>query len=537
MIPKLTKLFINTVWTGAEWATETFVSYCEAMIRAAVRTGLAVLIADLLVRASIRFDSNILLLLGIFIGSGGLFYFAVMSAPARMAAEGLSKLSAIAKQEIERLSNILFLMMVMLFYLGIDQGQQHPHLLKVFLGIMMLLFFVAILPGQSQTIVFFKKRFQLLIMVPVILMMIFSATPEAVANRIINGHSIEQVTGTVPIEISYRINGQEQIIDCATGQLLAFFDQIAAKNSTQPRPLIGWTQEKNGRYLLYRWFDGQKNFNGNGREIKPITPDKLADIITLARNELEIQAAEEQRIKEEQKAAAEAEALKRKAEEKAAVQALADELASQQAEEARQDFPSEHSNEQAQEIVETAEIEPPENEAEQKQYEQEQPIVQLIPVSVTIMPPNNKFSGKDLIVVRPNKQFLYQGKPIFPYHSVITLAITKVAPASEKNKYTITAQPQKLIIDSIVNSRTYDISSQTEPIQFMADKDDSHSWQKILVGTAIGTGIGALADGKKGAAKGAFIGGGAGTVYAIASHGYKFKLTPGDSLPPIMFRP
>lgn len=538
MIPKLTKLFVHTVWTGAEWISETFVSYCEAVIRVAVRTGLAVLVADILIRISVQFDSGAFLILGALIGGGGLFYFAVVFTPMQMLAEEISQLSAIAKQAIERLSNILFMLMVTLFYLGVDQGQQHPQLLRVFLGIMVLLFFAAILPGQSKSMLFFKKRFQGLVLILAIVMAALTATPEAVANRIFNAHGLEKATGTVATEITYRINEQEQIIDGSTGQPLAFFDQIAAKNSEQPRSLIGWTQEKNGHYHLYRWFDGQKNYNGLGREILPVTTKIIDEIFEQAKSEFENKIAEEQRIKEEQKAAVEAEALKRKAEEEAAAaQASADELANRQAEEARQDFPSENPNGQTQEIVKAAEIAPPQNETEQEQYEQDQPIVQLIPVSVTIMPPNNKFSGKDLIVVRPNKQFLYQGKAIFPYHSVITLAITEVTTTSEKNRYTITVQPQKLIIDSIVNSQTYDISAQTEPAQFLAEKDDSRSLAKILVGTAIGAGIGALTDGKKGAAKGALIGGGGGAVYAIASHGYKFKLTPGDSLPPIMFRP
>lgn len=536
MIPKLTKLFVHTIWTGAEWISETFVSYCEAVIRAAVRAGIAVLVADLLVRASIRLDSNMLLLLGILIGSGGLFYFAVISAPARMTAEKLSQLSAIAKQEIERLSNILFLIMVMLFYLGIDQGQRHPQLLRVFLGIMMLLFFVVILPGQSKTIMFFKKRLQVPVVILVVLMTIFSATPEAIANRIFNAHGLEKATGTVADEISFRLNEQDQIIDGATGQPLMFFDRIASQDSSGPRPLVGWTQEENNHYRLYRWFDGQKNYNGNGQEIKPITTDKLNDIFEQAKSEFKNKIAAEQRIKEEQKAAAEAEAVKQKAEEEAAAaQALADAkaLSEQQAEEERiKRQEEEYEAQAAQQLAETERLQ-----RKAEETEQIQPAVQLIPVSVTIMPPNNKFSGKDLIIVRPNKQFLYQGKAIYPYHSVITLNITEVKAASEKNKYTITAQPQKLIIDSIVNSRTYDISLQTELVQFLAEKDDSHSWQKILGGAIIGAGIGALADGKKGAAKGALIGGGSGTVYAIASHGYKFKLTPGDPLPPIMFRP
>ncbi|KKS25504.1 MAG: hypothetical protein A2736_02875 [Candidatus Yanofskybacteria bacterium RIFCSPHIGHO2_01_FULL_41_27] len=546
MILKFTQLLIRTIWVGADWVTEAFVSYCEALIRAGIRAGLAVLVADILVRASIQFDSNMLLLFGILIGSGGLFYFAVISAPARIMAEGLSQLSAIAKQEIERLSNILFLIMVMLFYLGIDQGQQHPTLLRIFLGIMMLLFFAVILPGQSKTIMFFKKRFQTLVLIPVVLMTIFAATPEAIANRIFNGHILEKTTGTVAVELSYRYTEQDLIIDNSTGRPMVFFDQIAAKNSEQPRPLIGWTQDQQKQYHLYKWFDGQKNFNGFGQEIKPITTDKLNEVVKQAKFEFEKKIADKQKLADAQKAAAvseprpwraaEAEALQRKAEEESSA------LLQQQENkiEAENAYNVETDNR-------LSEIEQPQNENEiippnppsenlNEQEEITSPVVPLIPVNTVIMAPNNKFSGKDLIIARPNEKFVYQDKAFYPYRSIITLKITEVKPTLEKNKYLVTAQPQSLIVDSFVNKQTYDISSQTEPIQFTAEKDDSHSWQKILGGAAIGAGIGALADGKKGAAKGALIGGGAGTVYAIASHGYKFKLTPGDSLT-IMFRP
>src|SRR3989338_1082928 len=123
----------------------------------------------------------------------------------------------------------------MLFYLGIDQGQQHPTLLRIFLGIMMLLFFAVILPGQSKTIMFFKKRFQALVLIPVVLMTIFTAVPEAIANRIFNGHILEKTTGTVAVELSYRYTEQDLIIDNSTGRPMVFFDQIAAKNSEQDR--------------------------------------------------------------------------------------------------------------------------------------------------------------------------------------------------------------------------------------------------------------------------------------------------------------
>jgi hypothetical protein len=60
--------------------------------------------------------------LGVVVGGGGLFYFALVSSLGRMALDWLSQLSDIAKEEVERLSNVFFIFVVTLFYLGIDQG-------------------------------------------------------------------------------------------------------------------------------------------------------------------------------------------------------------------------------------------------------------------------------------------------------------------------------------------------------------------------------------------------------------------------------
>lgn len=530
MIPRLTKFFVQTIWTGADWISETFISYCEILIRTAVHAFLTVIVAVLLIKSGIYFDSNLLLLLGILIGGGGLIYFAVVSSPVRMATDWLSELSAIAKQEIERLSNIIFLFMVTIFYLGIDQGQRHPVLLKIFLGTMILLFFAAILPGQSKSIIFFKKRFQALIFIPVVLMTVLALTPEAIANRIFNGHGLEQVTGTVAMEIVYHLDNQEQIINDDNGQPIIFFDQIASKNSKQPRPLIGWTQDKKNQYHLYRWFDGQTNYNGIGQEIKPMTAVKIDDIITQAKLETQEKAADEQRLKEEQQTAAEAEALKQKIKEEE------EERIKRQSE-----LDAANESYQKQEIQESQTITNQNVETEfpqSKESEQEitQPVVQLIPVPVSILPPNKKFTEKNLITVRPDTQFSYQDKVIRPYQSIITLAVINVESTSEKDQYMITAQPQSLLINSIYKIETHDISSRTEPIHFLAKKDNSHSIEKIIIGTAVGAGIGAIIDGKRGATKGAVIGGGGGAVYAIASHGKKFQLPASDSLPPIMFK-
>ncbi|MDP4001642.1 MAG: hypothetical protein Q8P69_01180, partial [bacterium] len=158
VIPNLTRLVFSSIRTGAEWVTEVFISYCEMVVGAMVWATLAVFIAVALIQASIRFDSNTLLVLGTTVGGLGLLYFAVISSLGRMAVEKLSQFSSIAKEEIERLSNIFFLFIVTLFYLGIDQGQRHPTLLKVFLGMMVILFVIAILPGRNRLMTGVKDR-------------------------------------------------------------------------------------------------------------------------------------------------------------------------------------------------------------------------------------------------------------------------------------------------------------------------------------------------------------------------------------------
>ena len=511
MIPKLTRLLFSSIRTGAEWSTEVFVSYCEMVVRALAHTILAIIVADILIQASIRFDINALLILGVAIGSGGLLYLAIVSLPGRMAAEKFSQLSVIAKEEIQKLSNMAFVIIVTLFYLGIDQGQQHPTLLKVFLGIMTVLFVIAILPGESRLITFFKKRFQVLVLIPVIIMTIFAAMPEAIANRIIYGHGMERITGTVAEEIPYHLDDQDQIIDDLTNQPMIFFDQIAAKDSDQPRPLIGWTQDQKGQHHLYRWFEGQKNYNRIGREIKPVTTDKLDDITVETKRVLEQKIADEKKIADEQEAIADAEAAKLKAEreQKMKAQRDADELARKR----------------------QAEKDEAERIAREAEEERRRLASQPISVSSTILAPTDQ--SQEIVVVKPNEQFMYRGAVIQPDRSAIALDIIDVKPASEKNKYELTLQPQMLMSAG----QNYDISRQTELIQLIVKKDSSRSIWKILGGAGAGALVGAIADGRKGAAEGLAVGVAAGTVYAMASRGYKFQLTVGDTMPPIIIRP
>lgn len=527
MIPKLTSFLVKTVWAGAEWVTELVISYVEMVIRAMVWAILAFVVADILIQASIRFDINALLVLGAAIGGGGLFYLAVVSSPGRMAAAKFAQLSVIAQEEIERLSNIMFLIIVTLFYLGIDQGQRHPTLLKVFLGMMVALLVIAILPGKSKMMVRVRERFQIFVLVPVAMMALLAVVPEAITRRVADGHWTEKATGTVSQEIPYRLDEQDEIINALTNQPMVFFDQIGEKNSDQPRPLIGWVRDRKNQYRLYRWFEGQKNYTGTGQEIKPVTTEKMDEIIAQTKHDFERFAAENKIVEDNKAAADKATADKESARLKAEADKLKAEAAKAKAEEER----GQEVQRQADEIArQQAEVERTAQETAQEEQRQ----LALQPVSVTSTILESADESQDIVVVRPSEQFVYQGQVIRPDQTVVVLDITDVKPAPEKNKYLLTLQPSQLISDG----QRYDISRRTGPVQLTVKKDSLwKSLKSTIIPSGIGAAIGGVAGGKKGAIIGAIVGGVAGHVFSRVSHGKKFQLTTGDPVPVIRINP
>ncbi|MFH1235492.1 MAG: hypothetical protein V1685_00960 [Parcubacteria group bacterium] len=507
MIPNLTRLIFFSIRTGAVWATEAFVSYCEMVVRAGVRTMIAVVVAIGLIQASNRFDINSLLLLGVVVGGGGLVYFALVSSLGRMAIVWLSQLSDIAKEEVERLSNIFFLFIVTLFYLGIDQGQRHPTLLKIFLGIMTAMFVAAIMPGIGKSMAFFRERFRLFVLIPVVLMTSLAAVPEAITNRVTNGYWAEKITGTVATEVPFRIDEQDQVIDLTTSQPMELFERVAPKGEL-PKAIKGWTRDKKGNYHLYHWFDGQNNLTPMGQEIVPVTTAKLEDIIIETKRSAEKKLADEKKIADEQKAVADAETVRLKTEEdvKQETQRVADEIERQRMEAERV----------AQEAAQ-----------EEKLRLANQPIE----VVGTILAPTDQ--SQDIVVVRPSASFTYREIAFEPDQSVVVLVINEVKETSNKNQYELTLQPQTLMIAG----QSYDISRQTETIQLIVRKDNSRSIWKVLGGAAAGAVAGGIVGGKKSAIAGALIGVTAGTIYAVASHGKKFQLVVGNPIPPIIINP
>lgn len=513
VIPNLARLIFSSIRTGAVWATETFISYCEFLVRSMVQTTIAVIIAIGLINLSTQFDSNWLLLLGATIGGGFLLVFALKWSLMYMGARLFASLSDIAKEEIEKLSNVFFLFIVTLFYLGIDQGQRHPTVLKVFLGMMFLLFLSAILPGRGKFMTFFRERFQLFVLVPVALMTILAAVPEAMTSRVTDGFWLEKVSRTVSTEVAFRIDEQDQIIDLTTNQPMRLFQPIHRKGE-EPKATVGWTKDKKGNYHLWTWFDKQGNLTPAGQEITPVTLAKVEDIVIETKRLGEKKIADAQKLVDDQKAKVDAETARLKAVEvpKPEVQ-----------------LSVQPSNE---EVVQQQQADRERAARDQAIYDQRQLALRTVSVTSTVLAPANNQS-QDIVMVRPDAPFRYGDKVIQPTRSVMILAITEVRSSTSKDAYELILQPQTLV----TNGQRYNIIRQSALLSLTVKKDNSHSRAKVIGGAIGGAILGAFTGGKKGAVIGAGVGALAGTVYALSSHGKKFQLTVGGPVPPIFIRP
>ena len=507
MIPQLTRLLFSSIRTGASWVTEAFISYCEMVVRWTVRAVIAVIIAGGLVQLSIRFDSNLLLLLGVVLGGIVLLIFAVVTSPIRLLAGALSDFSESAQGEVERLSNIFFLFVVTIFYLGIDHGQRHPDLLKVFLGLMLVLFVGAITMSRGRTMSFFRSRFQFLVLIPVAAMTILTVVPEAITDRVSNGYLMEKASGTVTGEISFRIDEQDQIIDLSTNQPMEIFKRVH-KEGEEPEPIKGWTKDKKGNYHIWTWFNKQGNSTPAGQKITPFTLAKVEDIIIETKRLNENKIAEAQKLADDQKAKFDEESARLKAEEeqKQEAQRTIDELARQQAEIERI----------AREAVEEG---------------QRQLALRPIEVASRIMATTDQTDG--MMVVQPTSSFMFRGQEISPENSAIIINVVEVKETSDKNKYLLLLQPEMIVSNGV----KYDISRSTGSFDLTVKKDNSRNLLKIIGGAAAGVVIGGLLDGKEGAIKGGIAGVAIGTVYSMSRHGKKFQLTVGDPVPLIRIRP
>ena len=474
MIPDLTRFIFHSVRTSAAWTIEAFVSLCEALVRAVVQSTILVFVAVLLIYGSTWFQSRELMIAGLIVGFIGFGYLAIASSVFRIGIEALAEISILIKREVERLSNIMFGGVLAIFYLSLDRAYEHPFFLLGFLSILVVLYWATILPDSSWTL-FFKKRFQWLILLSAISLTIVAVTPEAIAIRITGGHWPQKITGTVAEEIPYHLDDQDQIVNDFTNRPMIFFDQVADKDSDQPRPLIGWTfDNKKNQHHLYRWFEGQKNYTGLGQAIEPVTREKIDEIIDQTKRVAEEKLVVDKKIADEQKAIVDAEVARLKAE----------------------------------------------VEAERE----EQLRLARLPISIagTLLAPDN--DEQDVISVRPSESFTYKGTMIDIDRGVMEFDIVDVqpAPAPEKDKYVLTLQLRRLIPRD-GNSRNIS-QKEADPIQLLVKKDSRNPLKRIFGGDGVVRGR-------------TLVTASTGGVVAVASHGKKFRLVVGDPVPSIVITP
>ena len=293
------------------------------------------------------------------------------------------------------------------------------------------------------------------------------------------------------------------------------YESIDRFFSGDSKPVI-WYTENNGQRKFFRAPGYDKRTSDPRFAItKQIVEEEDS------RRETDKKIAADKKLADEQKviadAAAETARLKAEEDRKLKAQQIADALALQQ--------------QQEREAVAQRQAETERIAREKAQEEQLQLARQPISVTSTILGPTDQ--SQDLVVVKPSEPFTYRGLVIQPDQSVVVLGITEVKETSDKNQYALMLQPQMLVS----GGQKYDLSRQTGPIQLTVKKDNSRSISKIIGGAAAGAVIGVITGGKKGALEGLVIGGVAGTIYAVASHGKKFQLTVGDSMPPIIIKP
>ncbi len=297
------------------------------------------------------------------------------------------------------------------------------------------------------------------------------------------------------------------------------YESIDKFFSGDGKPII-WYTENSGNRKFYK-APGFDKRTGDSR----IAITKQIVEEEDSRRTLEKQS-EEKRVADEQKAVADAEAAKLQTE---AARLQAEEEKRQKAQQAAEETARQQREQEIQATQQRAEAERAAQEAARE--EQLRLARQPIPVASTIMGPSDQ--SQDIVVTRPSTQFMYQGTTFVPEQSVVTFDITGVKPNSDKNKYDVTLQPEMLIS----NGQKYDISRRAEPVQLTVKKDNSNSIRNAIIGAGVGAAGGALLGGKKGAFAGAAIGAVAGTIIPMVSHGYKFQLTAGDPMPPVIIRP
>ncbi|MBP9822280.1 MAG: hypothetical protein KBC81_02465 [Candidatus Pacebacteria bacterium] len=500
MIPQLTRLFFSSVRTGAVWVTDAFVRECEAVVRAGVRMIISFAIALVLIRASVAWDSPILMAIGVFVGAIGGLYFLVRSSPSRFVLRLASRFSIEAQKEINNFSSMVFIVVVVLFYLMMEQAQRQPKILYALLGLLFMFFVGIVLPGETQSMLSFKKWFRFLLSACVISLMALTVLPESVADRVFSSHWLEQRTGTIAIEIPFLVDSQDRIIDSSTGQPMEFFERVYSKGE-QPKALKGWTLDERGNYHLYKWFDKQGNANELGDEIQPITRAKIKDIVSLAKQAAARKLAEEKKTADEQKAKSDAEAVQQKAKE--------DEEAKKYEEKEKIINDMVAVQRQEQEKVNAA--------AREQLYN---PVL----VPAVLLPPIDSWNLDSMIYAKPGIPFMFDKSAVEPDKSFIVLKVVKVDNAPEKGKYLLTIQPWTVITEN----GHHDITSFTSRIELTVSKEQADITRRIMP---------TRNPSPNSKLSGVIFDAVSGGIYTVVSRGKRFQLITGTSIPPIKFKP
>ncbi|HZZ99402.1 MAG TPA: hypothetical protein VFK07_01700 [Candidatus Paceibacterota bacterium] len=523
------EMMANALGAGAEFAIETFVTYAEFLVRNFIWSLIGVLAGIVLLKLNIRFKISFMLPLGmmLIIVSGAWFY--IVSSPARIALEKIGEKWPIVRQELERLYNFLFLGLLTIFYLSLDQAWRFPKVMLVFLGILGLLMAAAIIntPFSRQI----QHRLKWLVLIPAILLTVFAAVPQAVMNRIINSHAVERATGTVASEIPYGVDNQGRIINCApagqvnctSGPIMDLFDQIGS-DKNGPRPIKGWTRDQNGHYRIYSWFEDQKNYAPTGEEILPMTLGVRDSII--AQRKMEIQAQQQEQEQKEALAQIDQQ-LQEKQQQSLEEEKRLEELHQAEKNAHKKATEAEKAGQAAlAELQRQKETGQQEKEARDKARLANQPV--KVTAQIASVPKGQESNWPDRVPARLSQGFSLQGTKYIPDQSVVVMYITDVQQdPGNKNNYLVTLQPEAIQVGSVAHN----ILNQASPVQLVAPKEGGVSrFFKAIIPTVAGAVVGGVADGKKGAVIGAAAGAAVGAALIINSHGKKFRLQTGQTI-------
>lgn len=537
-IASLTRLLFKSIRIGASWVTEVFVRYCEGLVRMALYVILAIGMIGLpLIYLGLRFNLRLLTVLGVFVSGISFVVFAISAVPANMVLDVAAEHLAFARKEIDRVSNIIFVFILTMFYVSLTASTNHPELMWWFLAIMVILYFATLLPGDSKMISSFRSHFQWIILVPVGLLITATVVPASVWNRMTSGHGFEKATGTIATEIDYQVDDQDRLVYTATGKPIAVFQAIADDNG-KPVPNIGWERnpawerdQKNRKFLLFNWFDKQKNVDPmTGGDIYPMTAEQLELVIAQGHTEQNAKAAAAAELKKQQDEAAAKAAEEQKKQEAAA-------KAEKKAEATR--VVNANPNP---ENAPTAAGSVPQPVRASNPNPYVPPPVQAngaMPVNyVTLdLATRQEFStdnireGQKIGANILDNMVQIDRNTFTPGTAMVDLEVNSFSPAHD-------SEPAFVELRAVTIRTNWNLQSPLTPyptIRIVAPKKPTKGdfFKKTILGGLIGAAGGAIVDGKKGAVIGAAAGAGAGATVALVTRGNNLVVPANYRLPPI----